>query len=62
MAIRRLTPGEAVLAGGRSGAGDHGPDVVPWLYADDGAGMIEQLEQLGLLAPEHDVQRPGVAP
>jgi phosphatidate phosphatase APP1 len=52
VAIRRLTPGEAVLAGGRSGAPDHGPDGVPWLYADDGASMIEQLGRLGLLAAE----------
>jgi phosphatidate phosphatase APP1 len=61
VAIRRLTPGEAVLAGGRSGAGEHGPDTVPWIYADDGASMIEQLEQHGLLAAEHDGQRPGVS-
>ncbi len=52
VAIRRLTPGEAVLAGGRSGAVEHRPDGVPWLYADDGAGLIEQLEELGLLAVE----------
>ncbi len=50
VAIRRLTPGEAVLAGGRSGTLDHRPDAVPWLYADDGAGLIEQLRALGLLA------------
>jgi phosphatidate phosphatase APP1 len=56
VAIRRLTPGEAVLAGGRSGTGAHGSDVVPWLYADDGASMIEHLEQLGVLAAEHDEQ------
>jgi phosphatidate phosphatase APP1 len=54
VAIRRLTPGEAVLAGGRSGASDHRADGIPWLYADDGAGMIEQLEQLGLLVGESD--------
>jgi hypothetical protein len=45
-----------VLAGGRSGTGAHGSDVVPWLYADDGASMIEHLEQLGVLAAEHDEQ------
>ena len=50
IAIRRLTPGEAVLAGGRTGGVDHRPDDVPWLYADDGAGLIEQLRSLGLLA------------
>jgi phosphatidate phosphatase APP1 len=52
VAIRRLTPGEAVLAGGRSGAGEHGADGVPWIYADDGAGLIEQLEHLGVLEVE----------
>ena len=52
VAIRRLTPGEAVLAGGRSGAVDHKPSGVPWLYADDGAGLIAQLEELGLLTVE----------
>jgi len=50
IAIRRLTPGEAVLAGGRTGGVDHRPDDVPWLYADDGAGLIDQLRSLGLLA------------
>ena len=50
--IRRLTPGEAVLAGGRSDASTHAPADVPWLYADDGASMIEQLERLGLLADD----------
>ncbi len=49
VAIRRLTPGEAVLAGGRTGGGERRPDDVPWLYADDGAGLIEQLRALGLL-------------
>jgi len=52
IAIRRLTPGEAVLAGGRTGGVEHRPDDVPWLYADDGAGLIEQLRVLGLLAVE----------
>lgn len=48
VAIRQLTIGEAVLAGGRSEAGVHreGP---PWLYSPDGAGLAEQLEELGLL-------------
>lgn len=49
VAIRRLTPGEAVLAGGRTGGVEHRPEDVPWLYADDGAGLIEQLRGLGLL-------------
>jgi phosphatidate phosphatase APP1 len=49
VAIRRLTPGEAVLAGGRSEAEAHAAGGVPWVYADDGAGLIERLEELGLL-------------
>ncbi len=49
VAIRRLTPGEAVLAGGRSEARAHAPGAIPWVYADDGAGLAEQLEALGLL-------------
>lgn len=52
IAIRSLTPGEAVLAGGRTGGVEHRPDDVPWLYADDGAGFIEQLRSLGLLAAD----------
>jgi len=53
VAIRRLTPGEAVLAGGRSGTLDRPANAVPWLYADDGAGLIEQLQALRLLAVDH---------
>ncbi len=45
VAIRRLTPGEAVLAGGRTGGVEHAREDVPWLYADDGAGLIEQLDR-----------------
>jgi phosphatidate phosphatase APP1 len=49
VAIRRLTPGEAVLAGGRTPATTHGPDTVPWVYAPDGAGLSSRLSELGLL-------------
>jgi phosphatidate phosphatase APP1 len=49
VAIRRLTPGEAVLAGGRTTAEAHAAGGVPWVYADDGAGLMEQLDGLGLL-------------
>lgn len=49
VAIRRLTPGEAVLAGGRSKTGDHAADRIPWVYAADGAGLSAQLRGLGLL-------------
>jgi phosphatidate phosphatase APP1 len=51
IAIRRLTPGQAVLAGGRSEAEAHTADGIPWVYADDGAGLLAQLVELGLLAP-----------
>jgi phosphatidate phosphatase APP1 len=48
--IRRLSPSEAVLAGGRSTL----PDELigggsRWLYAPDGKGLSEQLTELGLL-------------
>ncbi|MEE1622287.1 App1 family protein [Zafaria sp. J156] len=52
IAIRQLTPSEAVLAGGRSmGTMDSTPGT-PWVYAPDGAGICEGLERLGLLEPE----------
>lgn len=49
VAIRRLTPGEAVLAGGRTPAEARGPESVPWVYAPDGAGLSARLGELGLL-------------
>jgi phosphatidate phosphatase APP1 len=49
VAIRQLTSGEAVLAGGRAEAEAHGSDGVPWVYAQDGAGLMIKLEGLGLL-------------
>lgn len=48
VAIRQLTVGEAVLAGGRSHAGDH-PDETRWVYSPDGAGIAEQLQEFGLI-------------
>jgi phosphatidate phosphatase APP1 len=48
-AIRQLTPGEAVLAGGRTPASPHGGEDVAWVYAPDGAGLSQQLGDLGLL-------------
>jgi phosphatidate phosphatase APP1 len=48
--IRQLSPGEAVLAGGRSTLGDErSGGTTRWLYAPDGAGLSEQLTALGLL-------------
>lgn len=49
VAIRQLTPGEAVLAGGRSQAREHRGDAATWVYAPDGAGLSAQLGDLGLL-------------
>ncbi|AYF96893.1 App1 family protein [Protaetiibacter intestinalis] len=48
VAIRQLTRGEAVLAGGRSQQEAHGA-AVPWVYGADGAELAEQLTALGLL-------------
>lgn len=49
VAIRQLTPGEAVLAGGRTPPRKHPDDTAPWVYAPDGAGLSAQLSELGLL-------------
>lgn len=50
VAIRQLSPGEAVLAGGRSKAGSpEGHADIPWFYAPGGAGLARQLTDAGLL-------------
>lgn len=50
VAIRQLSGGEAVLAGGRSRLDplDVTADV-PWVHAPDGAGLADELAKLGLL-------------
>ncbi|MCU1513159.1 MAG: synthase [Microbacteriaceae bacterium] len=48
VAIRQLSSGEAVLAGGRSKAEQHRGSA-PWFYAQDGAGLADQLGEIGLL-------------
>jgi phosphatidate phosphatase APP1 len=52
VAIRQLSPGEAVLAGGRAhtggAAGPEAASSAPWVYAGDGAGLQSQLAPLGL--------------
>ncbi|QEO09785.1 App1 family protein [Protaetiibacter larvae] len=48
VAIRQLTRGEAVLAGGRSQLDEHAGEV-PWVYGVDGADLAEELTTLGLL-------------
>lgn len=51
VAIRQLSPGEAVLAGGRSKAIDRSETgATPWVFAEDGAGLCDQLSELGLLS------------
>jgi phosphatidate phosphatase APP1 len=49
VAIRQLSPAEAMLAGGRAAADDHSSDSVPWVAASDGAGLREQLTAVGIL-------------
>ncbi len=50
VAIRQLSNGEAVLAGGRSKAEKHSElSGAPWVYAPDGAGLLDQLRDLDLL-------------
>jgi phosphatidate phosphatase APP1 len=50
IAIRQLSPGEAVLAGGRSTRDPNAP--VPWLAAPHGAGLAEALVSAGVLGEE----------
>ncbi|MDI2037049.1 App1 family protein [Paenarthrobacter nitroguajacolicus] len=49
IAIRQLSAGEAVLAGGRSKSGGQPTPGVPWIHAPDGAGMSARLEELGII-------------
>jgi phosphatidate phosphatase APP1 len=49
VAIRRLSPAEAVLAGGRTAVDDHSAASVPWVTDSDGAGLVERLEETGVL-------------
>ncbi len=51
VAIRRLLPAEAMLAGGRA-SHEHEPDEVPWVSAEDGAGLRERLAEVGLIDKE----------
>jgi phosphatidate phosphatase APP1 len=49
VAIRRLLPAEAVMAGGRAGREPHSPDTAPWVSAEDGAGLRDLLGEAGIL-------------
>lgn len=53
VAIRQLSAGEAVLAGGRSRDDEkHKQGSVPWVYAPHGAGLADQLTDLGVLTDQ----------
>nr|WP_298122357.1 phosphatase domain-containing protein [uncultured Aurantimicrobium sp.] len=50
VAIRQLSNGEAVLAGGRKKAEEHiQAGDAPWVYAPDGAGLSAQLSDFNVL-------------
>ena len=49
IAIRQLSVGESVLAGGHSETGDHSASAVPWIYSPDGAGITRGLADLKLV-------------
>ena len=50
--IRQLSPSEAVLAGSTNREHDlSNASGVPWRYAPDGAGLAEELEDVGVMVP-----------
>lgn len=49
VAIRRLSPTEAVLAGGRTAVNDHSAAAVPWVTGPDGAGLLDRLAEVGVV-------------
>jgi phosphatidate phosphatase APP1 len=51
VAIRRLSSTEAMLAGGRTTVDDHSASGVPWVTGEDGAALLERLEEAGVLRP-----------
>jgi len=61
IAIRQLSASEAVLAGGRKKAAERSEaSSIPWCFAPDGAGLWQQLVELGVL--ESDGAPAGDAP
>jgi phosphatidate phosphatase APP1 len=56
VAIRRLSPAEAVLAGGRTVVDDHTAAGVPWVTESDGAGLLERLEEVGVIGDSGPVR------
>jgi phosphatidate phosphatase APP1 len=57
VAIRRLSPAEAVLAGGRTVVDDHSAADVPWVTGNDGAALLDRLTEVGILG-RSDVRPP----
>ncbi|MFS0867557.1 App1 family protein [Microbacterium sp. 179-B 1A2 NHS] len=49
VAIRRLSPAEAVLAGGRTAVDDHTAAGVPWVTGDDGSELLERLTDVDVV-------------
>ena len=49
VAIRRLSPTEAMLAGGRARSDSHSDDAAPWVEASDGAELRVSLSEVGIL-------------
>ena len=48
VAIRRLSTGEAVLAGGRTKPEQHDAEL-PWVSANDGSTIADGLAEIGLV-------------
>ena len=49
VAIRKLSPAEAVLAGGRTAVDDHSAAAVPWITGPDGAALVDRLVAIGII-------------
>ncbi|MDR5700754.1 App1 family protein [Agromyces aerolatus] len=60
VAIRRLSTGEAVLAGGRTKVDEH-TDQVPWVSAGDGSTLADRLAEAGVMQPGPDQPEPPLA-
>lgn len=52
VAIRQLSPAEAVLAGGRTAVNDHAAAQVPWVTGSDGAALLDRLADVGIIPPD----------
>ena len=52
VAIRRLSPAEAVLAGGRTAVDDHSAAEVPWVTGSDGAALLDRLTEVGIVGAD----------